>query len=74
MSRAALQAGTADPSLPIVGSFGYAVWLFVNKRKNRNPEGPFWGNNPLWGALLSSISALLLGAVVRSHSPLMSAW
>ena len=68
-NRAALQAGTADPSLPIVASFGYAIWVFVKKRKNRNPDGPFWGNNPFWGAIFTTIVTLLSGSLVGTDVP-----
>ena len=60
-----MQSATADPTLPIVFSFGYSVYSFVRKRKLRSPEGPFFGDNPLWGSLASSLGALALSGVVR---------
>ena len=64
--RAAIQSAAAqDPTLPIVFSFGYSVYSFVRKRKLRNPEGPYLGDNPLWGSLASSLGALALSGVVR---------
>ena len=59
-----MQSATADPTLPIVFSFGYSVYSFVRKRKLRNPEGPFLGDNPLWGSLASSLAALGISGVV----------
>lgn len=60
-----MQAGTADPSLPIVAAAAYSIWVFVKKRKNRTPDGPFFGNNPFWGAAATTLAVLLGGAAVR---------
>ena len=67
--RAAWQSAAADPSLPIGAALCYAVWRLFEKRKARNPDGPYWGNSPIWGALGTTLLALFAGFLVRLGMP-----
>lgn len=67
--RAGWQSRAADPTLPLGAAVAFSVWRFFDKRRKRNPEGPFWGGSPVWGALASTLLGLLFGFVVRFGSP-----
>ena len=64
--RAGWQSRAADPTLPLGAAVAFSVWRFFDKRRKRNPEGPFWGGSPVWGALASTLLGLLFGFVVRA--------
>ena len=66
--RAGWQSRAADPTLPLGAAVAFSVWRFFDKRRKRNPEGPFWGGSPVWGALASTLLGLLFGFVVRLGS------
>ena len=63
--RAGWQSAAADPTLPLGAAVAFSVWRFFDKRRKRNPDGPFWGNSPVWGAVASTILGLFFGFVVR---------
>lgn len=44
-----------DQSFPLAGTFAYSVFRFQEKRVKRDPEGPFFGGNPIVGAILSTV-------------------
>eukprot|EP01024_Parvocaulis_polyphysoides_P047423 TRINITY_DN44971_c0_g2_i1.p3 TRINITY_DN44971_c0_g2~~TRINITY_DN44971_c0_g2_i1.p3 ORF type:complete len:114 (+),score=2.68 TRINITY_DN44971_c0_g2_i1:49-342(+) len=52
-----------DPTLPLLGAFIYCTYKLFQKREKRNPEGPFLGGNPLFGALGGAMLSLILGGV-----------
>ena len=58
---AAWQANSTDPTLPLVGAICYCGWRLFDKRKARNPDGPFFGGSPVWGALGATLIALVGG-------------
>ena len=55
--------------MPIGAALCYAVWRLFEKRKARNPDGPYWGNSPIWGALGTTLLALFAGFLVRLGMP-----
>ena len=54
-----------DPTFPIGAAIAFCTWRLLDKRKRRNPDGPFLGNSPVWGALGSSMLGLFVGGVVH---------
>lgn len=62
---AALQANSSDPTFPVLGSICYCGWRVFDKRRKRgDPEGKeFFGGSPIWGALGTTLLALLAGFV-----------
>ena len=67
--RAGWQAEVTDPAFPVALALGYSAYKFFSKRKNRNPDGPFFGGSPIWGALAMTGVALALGALVSQSLP-----
>jgi len=61
---AGLVASTADPALPLGGALVYCIWRLFSKRKARSPEGPYWGNSPVWGALFTALLGLFAGSAL----------
>lgn len=61
---AAWQAASSDPTLPIGAALCFCAWKLYDKRNKRNPDGPYLGGSPIWGALGTTILSLLLGAVL----------
>eukprot|EP00890_Picochlorum_soloecismus_P000935 jgi/Picsp_1/1842/NSC_05309-R1_protein len=61
---AAWQAASSDPTLPLGAAVCFCAWKLYDKRNKRNPDGPYWGNSPIWGALFNTILALALGGAV----------
>ncbi len=57
---------SADQSFPLAATLVYSVYQFQNKRIKRNPEGPFFGGNPMVGAVFSTLVALALGCAVMT--------
>lgn len=55
---------STDQSFPLTGAFAYSVYKFQNKRVKASPEGPFFGGNPMIGALLSTLTTLAIGVGV----------
>ncbi|KAG2452529.1 hypothetical protein HYH02_002767 [Chlamydomonas schloesseri] len=47
-----------DQSFPLAAAFAYSVYKFQNKRVKRDPEGPFFGGNPIVGAILTTVIVL----------------
>lgn len=58
------QAASSDPTLPIGAALCFCAWKLYDKRNKRNPDGPYLGGSPIWGALGSTLLALLVGAVL----------
>ena len=58
------QAASSDPTLPIGAALCFCAWKLYDKRNKRNPDGPYLGGSPIWGALGSTILSLLFGAVL----------
>lgn len=65
-ARAGWQSAAADPTLPLGAAVAFSVWRFFDKRRKRNPDGPFWGGSPVWGALASTLLGLFFGFLVRA--------
>lgn len=61
---AAWQAASSDPTLPLGAAVCFCAWKLYDKRNKRNPDGPYWGGSPIWGALLTTILALVVGGFV----------
>lgn len=61
---AAWQAGSSDPTLPLGAAICFCAWKLYDKRNKRNPDGPYWGNSPIWGALVSTVLALMVGGLL----------
>ncbi|KAI3429256.1 hypothetical protein D9Q98_005353 [Chlorella vulgaris] len=57
-------AAASDPTLPLGAALAVAVWKLYDKRNKRNPEGPFWGGNPIWGSLAAIVGALVVGSTL----------
>lgn len=62
--RSAWQSASSDPTLPLGAAICFCTYRLFDKRRKRNPEGPYWGNSPVWGALGGTIAGLLLGGLV----------
>ena len=58
-----------DPTLPLGAAICFCAWRLFDKRKKRNPDGPYMGNSPVWGALGATLLALIVGGVVRMNPP-----
>jgi Protein CHAPERONE-LIKE PROTEIN OF POR1-like len=43
----------------LIITFGYAVFRTTNKRKIRNPEGPYFGDSPVFGAVALNVVCML---------------
>lgn len=56
-------AAASDPTLPLGAALAFAAWKLYDKRNKRNPDGPYWGGNPMWGALGAIVLALVLGSI-----------
>ncbi len=54
-----------DPTLPLGAALCFCAWRLFAKRRQRSPEGPYWGNSPVWGALASTLVGLLVGGLVH---------
>ena len=63
---AAWQARSTDPTLPLVGAICYCAWRVFDKRKAQSPDGPFFGGSPVWGALGTTLLALVAGLLVSA--------
>lgn len=61
---ASWQAGSSDPTLPLGAALCFCAWKLYDKRNKRNPDGPYWGNSPIWGALLSTVLSLIAGGLL----------
>lgn len=61
---AGTQYATSDPTGPFVVALGFSVWRLFDKRQKRNPDGPYLGDSPIWGALITTIVAFILASVV----------
>ena len=59
-----------DPTLPLGAALCFCAWRLFAKRRARSPEGPYWGNSPVWGALATTLAGLLLGGLVPPPPPL----
>ncbi|EFN59567.1 hypothetical protein CHLNCDRAFT_132902 [Chlorella variabilis] len=57
-------AAASDPTLPLGAALAFAAWKLYDKRNKRNPDGPYWGGNPMWGALGAVVLALVLGSLL----------
>lgn len=49
---------STDQSFPLAASFAYSVYRFQQKRVKRDPEGPYFGGNPIVGAILTTVITL----------------
>lgn len=71
---AGTQHATGDPTAPFVLAMGFCCWRMFDKRNKRNPDGPYFGNSPIWGAvgtaLLGFIFALVTANSIVSIIPL----
>jgi hypothetical protein len=63
--RSAWMSAAYDPTLPLGAAITFCVYRLFAKRKTRAPDGPYWGNSPVWGALGTTLLGLLAGGVVR---------
>ena len=63
---------SSDQSFPLAGTFAYSVYQFQQKRVRRDPEGPFFGGNAMFGAVLSTLACLAAacGVMALAANPL----
>lgn len=47
-------------------SIGYSIYSLFDKRNTRNPEGPYAGGSPLFGAVGYVVLSVLLGGLLGS--------
>lgn len=66
LHRAGIQSVAADPILPMGLGFGYSAYKIFDKRQKRNPDGPYFGNSPIWGSILMALLGMMLGLLVSS--------
>lgn len=64
--RAAWQAQTADPSLPVGAAIAFSIYKLFDKRKKRAPEGNTSGRSHIWGAVGVTIFGVVLGSLVST--------
>eukprot|EP00877_Chromochloris_zofingiensis_P009418 jgi/Chrzof1/472/Cz01g17020.t1 len=57
---------SSDQSFPLAGAFAYSVYQFQTKRVKRNPEGPYFGGNPIVGAIVSTLICLAIACGVMA--------
>ncbi|KAG2482966.1 hypothetical protein HYH03_018143 [Edaphochlamys debaryana] len=57
---------STDQSFPLAAAFAYSVYKFQSKRVKRDPEGPFFGGNPIVGAIASTVIVLGLACGVMA--------
>jgi ATP-dependent HslUV protease ATP-binding subunit HslU len=57
---------SSDQSFPLASTFIYCVYQFQQKRVRRNPEGPFFLNSPMLGAVISTLCCLAIGCGVMT--------
>lgn len=57
---------STDQSFSLAGAFAYSVYKLQSKRLKTNPEGPFLGNNPMIGALITTLGSLALGCGIMA--------
>ncbi|EFJ50719.1 hypothetical protein VOLCADRAFT_120588 [Volvox carteri f. nagariensis] len=67
---------STDQSFPLAAAFAYSVYKYQQKRVKRDPEGPFFGGNPIVGAILTTVIVLaaacgLLAALTTPLAPLL---
>jgi len=64
----------SDQSFPLAATFAYSVYQFQSKRVKRDPEGPFFGGNPIVGAIFSTLICLAVacGVMAVATNPLMA--
>ncbi len=62
--RSAYQSTAADPTLPMGSAICFCAYRLFTKRRNRNPEGPFFGNSPIWGAVFTTMLGLVIAGFV----------
>ncbi|GFR44884.1 hypothetical protein Agub_g6228 [Astrephomene gubernaculifera] len=65
-----------DQSFPLAASFAYSVYKYQQKRVKADPEGPFFGGNPIVGAILTTVLVLgaacgLMAALTTPLAPLL---
>ncbi|KAL0041566.1 hypothetical protein WJX79_007563 [Trebouxia sp. C0005] len=60
----AWQSASSDPTLPLGAAICFCTYRLFDKRRKRNPEGPYWGNSPVWGALGATVLGLVVGGLV----------
>lgn len=60
---------SSDQSFPLAGAFAYSIYKLQSKRMRQNPEGPFLGNNPMIGAVLSTTAYIGLSCAVSPVLP-----
>ena len=66
--RAAWQAQTADPSLPVGAAIAFSIYKLFDKRKKRAPEGDTSGRSHIWGAVGVTIFGVVLGSLVSTFT------
>ena len=64
--RSAYQSTAADPTLPMGSAICFCAYRLFTKRRNRNPEGPFFGNSPIWGAVFTTMLGLVIAGFVST--------
>lgn len=60
---AAWQVDTLDPTLPLALTLAYGTYKLFEKRSRRDPDGPHFGGNAVFGALGTALLALLLAGL-----------
>jgi Protein CHAPERONE-LIKE PROTEIN OF POR1-like len=51
----------------LVIAFGYAVFRTMTKRKIRNPDGPYFGDSPVFGALVLNVACMVVAMVAANQ-------
>eukprot|EP00210_Caulerpa_lentillifera_P007570 g7230.t1 len=61
---AGTQYVTSDPTGPFVVAMGFCAWRLFDKRQKRNPDGPYLGGSPIFGALGTTVLGCLFASII----------
>lgn len=58
----------------VLVAFGYAAFLSTTRRKIRNPDGPYFGDSPVFGAVLKVVLCMLAANLIGGALAVVVPW
>lgn len=58
----------------VLVAFGYAAFRSTSRRKIRNPDGPYFGDSPVFGAVLKVVLCMLTANLLGGGLAVMFPW